>query len=250
MSRPAAQALTAFLEELRNIGTGPLNELDSRLIEVKCWHDRALAVDSPADEQEALDRVEACYNAARAAAASAQARLRGLSPEVHDAVPGSTDANLRRQAFNAESARLQNAVTQMFQVQQAFHEKVKRRRSSNPGAGVTAVAAGSGAKAGASGMMQVQEYDEDPLLLRLAQEAEELRKAMLDIESIISFQGEQIDAVESAISTTDVRAAHGRERLEQAVQEQRRNHWRWCLLIFLLLIIIVIVVFIVVEETK
>lgn len=259
-----ARQLQAFLEELQGISIGPLSELEGRLIEAKALHAHALRVTSAQAEREALTRVESCAKLASMAASLANRRLQKLAGEVNDASAGTTEANLRRQSFTGECARYQSLVHRLFQAQQAFklemEAKVRRNfRSSEHDTDVVAAALaanspsstaqgfGSGSAAGGNTRttataLEAMEVNNEELAL-LARAADELRQAFLDVESLVSVQGERLDDIEAALSRTQFRTHGAQEQLVLATEARRKCQYWWCVLATTMVGLIVVLLF-------
>lgn len=257
---PTPRPLQAFIEELHGIGIGPLAELEGRLLEAKALHAHALRINSSSAEREALAKVESCARQASAAAALANRRLQALCGEVNEAPPGTTEANLRRQSFTGECVRYQSLVNQLFQAQQEFktqmEAKVRRQlRAHEPEevlAGVLARAPQQqrGCAPDAASMTWEAMEENNSELLMLARAADDLRHAFMDMESLVSVQGERLDEVEVNLSRTQGRTRAAQAQLVQASEARRRCHVRWCILATIFMSLIVVLVVILIERGK
>lgn len=253
-----------FLQKLQELQQGPLHELEALLKESKGLHEQALRAAQPQKEQEALRKVEVCSSQASAVA---KKTVQGLDALRKEDVEGT--AGLSQQAFNGVSAAFKKTLEAFFQAQQNFRasmdEKVTRQlRAAFPEADeaqLRDIAAGQRTAAGAitstmaastgrtgtldgGRALQVKREQLDELEV-LARTAKELQQAFLDIDNLVSAQGEVIDDIAAHVHQTKDQTEATGHQLDTAIRSNARCRKMGCVITVATVMVLVVAFFVV-----
>jgi t-SNARE complex subunit (syntaxin) len=255
-------ATQAFLSRLDAVKGGQLHQLGVLSEEAKTLARKVLQSTTTTAEQEALRKLEACYEKAGQVAMSATAKLQELAAESQLA-----QADLRRQSLAGTSAKLQQAVGEIFQAQRSFQDEYKakrnrqlrmafaqdsfgaveklteRNRSAASTIQDTALlqpGTGDGPLRAATAMMATHEDLNE--LQKLAESAIQLKSAFEQVELLTNTQGAIINDIATQVSSSRSDTACTRDYLAEADHMQttfrKRTACLICTVVVLLLVLV------------